>query len=121
MLVPNLASVGQICHWSRSSVILRLLLVNMKRMVFIQCNLLFILASYNPLTVLTGGKMSLLDNRLDSLFQVLTGEPPPIHLHHGAFTDSEVLAQLFWRVRASILGQTSIESTWRAPMSTLLI
>ena len=97
MLVLNLASVGQLCHWSRSSVILRLLLVNMKRMLFIQCNLLFILASYSPLTDLTGGKMSLLDNRLNSQFQVLTGEPPPIHLHHDAFTDSEVLAQLFWR------------------------
>ena len=84
------------CHWWRSSVVSRQLLVNMKRMLFIQCNcnLLFILANYSPLTEVTGGKTSLLNKRPNSLFQVLTGEPSPLHLQQDALTDSEVLARL---------------------------
>ena len=46
---------------------------------------------------MTGGKTKLVDSRQDSLFEVLTGEPPATIDHHKALQDSLVLTRLFWR------------------------
>ena len=66
-------------------------------MLFIQCNIYLFSASYKPLTNMTGGKTKLVDSRQDSLFEVLTGEPPATIDHHKALQDSLVLTRLFWR------------------------